>query len=1122
MIPRAVHQFVSSYQAGDGIGNGVRLIQRLLHAAGVRSLIYSLDNTRTSQVHSFDHYRPDARQVLLIHHGIGNVAERALRALPDQRVLVFHNITPSAFFTPDDPIQPLLAEGWRQLADWRGWLEGAIADSAQNLRALLAAGYAPARCAAIPLLVDLARYQTRDPRTATRSLEDRAVRLLFVGRIMPHKNQSGLIETLYYLQAICHDKIMLDLVGGVTDANYAAGIKAQIRALGLEAQVKLHGKLSDAALERQFQQADCYLSLSQHEGFGMPLIEALAQRLPVVAYAPAASNVAATLGKAGLLLANADPRQAAAVIAELIAQPRLGGQLLTQAQAHLKHFAPQTLYDQLRDFLANLGLELPAAQLDSPFPPPLRYRIDGPCVGSYSLALVNRELARALEARHPGAVGLLVTEGPGDFEPDPAALRAESPLVAEQIARARAPHQADVVLRLLYPPRVSGMKGRINALGCYGWEESQLPWETVTAFNRWLHCATTMSSYVTRTLIDNGVQLPIYTLGLGADHLLRTPPDATTLPPLGSGCCLLHVSSGFPRKGLDVLLAAYGRACTSDDDVLLVIKTFPNPHQTLADDLAVWRAAHSKAPQVIMIEDELSPAALRALYQRAEVLLAPSRGEGFGLPLAEAMLHDLPVITTGYGGQTDFCRPETAWLIDYQFARAQTHMQQTDSLWVEPDVEHLAQLMREFYRQWCAGTLSAWTAPKVQAARQLIEQQFTWAAVAKRLEAHLHAPAWSPLNPPLRCGCVTTWNSACGIATYSRHLLSTLDEVLVFANSNAELIAPDTPRVLRCWRAGQEDDLHGLEQAIIAADLRLVLIEFNFSLFALTALKRLLAALQTRGIQVVMTLHSTADVIWDTGVKSLAALLPELNGCRRLLVHRPADLNQLKALDIRAPAVLFPHGVDCQLAPEPSFRLPGHLAGRRLIASYGFLLPHKGLRALIAAFALLRQQHADLHLLLLNAEYPAPDSVQEAKACAADIQALGLAADTTLITDYLPDATSLAWLKHAECVVFPYQHTQESSSAAVRWGLLSGRPVLCTPLPIFDDVATVVQWLPGSNSAAIAQALAEFLAQPVAAKHQLAQQHWREQHDWARLSLRLRGLLMGLVLNPEEPAGFGC
>lgn len=105
----------------------------------------------------------------------------------------------------------------------------------------------------------------------------------------------------------------------------------------------------------------------------------------------------------------------------------------------------------------------------------------------------------------------------------------------------------------------------------------------------------------------------------------------------------------FPRKGVDVLLQAYGKAFSSKDDVCLIIKTFPNPHNKIYDWLKEAQSATPDFPEILIIQDDLPDSQLKALYEQCHCLVAPSRAEGFGLPMAEAMISGLPIITTGWG-----------------------------------------------------------------------------------------------------------------------------------------------------------------------------------------------------------------------------------------------------------------------------------------------------------------------------------------------------------------------------------------------------------------------------------------------------------------------------------------
>jgi len=1105
-----IHQFAVDISPGDGISNGMLLTRKLLRMAGLESHIYcaEIPESMRGDIHSIDEYRPGSAIALLVHHGIGNPHETWLRSLPESKFMVFHNITPASMFPAQHPIQPLLAHGWEQVETWKQWLSGCIADSQQNLEELLRRGYASERMAEIPLLVDLERLKTAD---GERFDAPRPFTLLFVGRVMPHKNQLALVEAFACLRQLVDVPLQLNIVGGFAVPEYRDQLLERIAELGLSDSVILSGKVDEATLAAFYRNSDLFVCLSRHEGFGMPLIEAMAHGLPVLAYDAPGSNIRHTLAGAGLLLDSEAPETCAGAIIQLMDNPALRRHLRRCGRQRLEAFGYQRLYDQLRDFLIGFAIELPAHQfsMKAPFEPVIDERIEGPFDSSYSLALVNRELSRALAAEGR-QVALRATEGPGPYLVDASFLQANRDCRAwlqssEQPAR----H----ILRLLYPPRVTAMEGDLNVLSCYGWEESALPQPYCHDFNHHIHLVTSMSSWVTRTLCDNGVNVPVATVGLGADHIMRVEPDASRLPALEQGDDLftvLHISSCFPRKGVDILLAAYGEAFMATDPVRLIIKTFPNPHHEIELQVERWRSTHPQAPKVEIINADLPDSAIRALYLLSDVLVAPSRGEGFGLPLAEAMLHRLPVITSEYGGQADFCTEQTAWLINCRYERANSHLKTGASVWFEPSQAHLVERLRSFQRAHVEGRLGAFTLERVNAAEALIRERFTWQAVARNtLSALARAKEQPLLKPAPRLACLTTWNSACGIATYSRKLLEPAfgDSCIVLANDDATLTAADAGNVERCWTTGASDDLGRLRATIERTGIDTLLVQFNFSFFALTAFAELLEWVQARGVRTLVIFHSTADVQHGTELKSLRQLVPVLNACDRLLVHSVVDLNRLADFGLRDNLLLFPHGV---LHIEPPLPGPAQqalgLTGHTIIASYGFLLPHKGIPELIEAFARLAKERPDLHLLLVNAQYPVTASAELAETCRQRIAASDLAGRVTLVTDYLPDEESLSWLALADCIVFPYQHTQESSSAAVRWGLTAGKPVLCTPLAIFEDVAEAVTFLPGTTVDSLAAGLRAFLANPTPGK----QEEWLRAHAWPAVSRRLRNMLVAL------------
>jgi len=1093
MRPVAIHQITHDITPGDGVSNGIFYTQRLLQSLGFASEVYSggIPEALADRVHPIRDYRSRPDQVVIYHHCIGTDHEDFLLGLSEPLVMAYHNITPAHHFAPDSLLRRYCELGREQLAAWRDRFIGVIADSEYNAEEVDELGYRNVRV--IPLLLELERALAADWDTTLPATLPEGIHLLFVGRIVENKRQHLLIQMLHELERMVPDDIHLHLIGGVASQGYRDHLRALVDRHGLHDRIHLPGKVSNEALYAYYRAADAFVCMSEHEGFGIPLIEAMAFDLPVVACAT--SNIPNTLGEGGILLSEADPAAMAATVKTLLHHSRLRVAVREGQRRNLERFRRPRLVRQLIDFFAVLGFDLaPAEPLPDAPEDRLDIRIEGPFDSSFSLAEVNRETALALVQRGK-AVGLHSTEGHGDFPPAPAFLEAH-PEVERLWQATNKPHRADVVLRNLYPPRVDDVQGLIRGMNAYGWEESEFPPEWVDAFNRRLDLVTVMSSYVARTLVDCGVRAPIANIGLGVDQILRRP--AEPLPDdLGEGFRFLHISSALPRKGVDCLLEAYARAYTADDDVTLVLKTHPNPHHDIEAELAAWRRRHRNAPRIRLINRDLDEPQVRGLYEHCHALVAPSRGEGFGMPIAEAMLLGLPAVATAHSGQLDFCTDASAWLVDYRFARTKSHFNLFGSVWAEPDIDDLARQMRAV-QQASPDERKA----RTDAARALIRQRFTWSETARRLDETIQAFRASPQLPhPPRVGWVSTWNSRCGIAEYSRHLLKHWPDSppRIYANADAEPLSTDEARVRRVWATtAQGTGLAALEQALVEDGIEIVVIQFNFSFFELDALAGLIERLDARGVRVAVALHSTADVDHGGGRLSLRDIAPALMKAERLYVHGIDDLNRLKAWGLARQATRLPHGVSLPLVAPPAVE-PG------LIATFGFLLPHKGLVELVEALALLRRKKRNLRLLLLNSLHPDPVSQAECQRLQERIAALGLQDHVELITAHLPEEAILRQLARAERVVFPYQHTQESASGAVRLGLASGRPVACTPLPIFDDLEDAVARLPGTSPEALALGIGQnMLDSPIERGRQARRQRdWLAAHAWPRVTQRI-------------------
>lgn len=1116
---RAIHQFAPTCCKGDGITNGMFFTRDLLREMGFKSDIYCeliLDSLDDEVFPLKQLVLDDANvDVLFVHHSLGYANSAWLDSIKAQKILVYHNITPPEFL-PDNGLIDLSVLGRQQLFAWSGKYRGAIGDSAFNCLELIVANYSNIK--EIPLLVDLERAKSIAPSHSDDEEWYSTINLLFIGRICENKNQLKLIQLLILLKHSFDLPVRLTLAGGLTSPAYLEKIQTVIHDNNLEKDVHLLGKVSDASLVNLYRQADVYISLSEHEGFGMPLIEAMLYDLPVLA--SATSAIPTTLGTGGVLLSpDSTLSEIANQINMVLTQPAYRRKIIDAQRKNLERFSRQKIKQQLRDYLCELDIQVPVFNVveeGRSNSTSATWQIEGPFDSSYSLALVNREMARALQQQGQN-VALRSHEGFGDFAPDANFLRA-NPDVGAMVFASEDRHTAtDVVLRFCFPPHLDDMCGRIKVVHSYCWEETGLPIAYANAFNARLDLITVASGFVKKILRDNGVRVPIAITGLGVDHLLKT---AIQLPEMAmQDSCkafrFLHISSCFPRKGVDALLAAYANAFRMSDPVSLIIKTFSNPHNDVHNQVRAWQEKDSEFPHVLIIEEDYSDQQIRGLYAFSNAAVVPSRGEGFGLPIAEAMVFGLPVITTAWGGQTDFANQENAWCCNFSFAQSASHFNGVHSAWAEPDVLHLGSLMRDVFHA-DSQTIQA----RTLRAREDILSVYRWTDVAKRTQSAIHKlEQQMPLSKEPKIGWLSSWNARCGVASYSSFLTTCIpqERLVYIASHTAERVAYDADNVIRCWTQDMHEDLEFALMEITERNLGAVVVQYNFGFFPLSALGYLTRRLKEMNVQSHIFFHSTADVTWVDRKVSLTTIQDDLKFADRLYVHGVDDLNRLKNIGLIENVVLFPHGLmpTSELTKKPAIESNG---GRKMvIAAYGYLLPHKGILSLIKGFAhilRLSQNQGDIqwHLQLVNALYPADISMQELQRCRALIDELNLGQYVTMHTNYLEDAESYALLQQADLVVYPYQQTQESASGAVRFGLASGKPVAVTPLTIFEDVAQAVHTLPGTTPEALAEGITALLqdSERLAEKARNAKA-WMASREWPALSRRLLNIIDGLA-----------
>ena len=734
--------------------------------------------------------------------------------------------------------------------------------------------------------------------------------------------------------------------------------------------------------------------------------------------------------------------------------------------------------------------------------------IEGPYDSNYSLALVNRFLALELTSLYP-EVRLNSSDGGGDYVPSAEFMNTLPQIQKLQLDKPKGDYAPDMVSRCMYPPRCFDMKAYLNSMHCYAWEETGFPIQYVREINRHLQFMTVVSHHVRDILINNGVNIPIKVVGNGVDHYLSLPSKKIELP--DAGYTFLHVSSCFPRKGIDVLIRAYFEEFQNSEDVLLVIKTSRNPHNEVEDLLKAYAQGKSAVPKWHLSYDDLDPAEINYLYERGDCFVAPSRAEGFGLPFAEAKLKCQSLITTKWGGALDFCSTDDTIFVDYQFAESKSHLQLFNSMWAEPDLNQLKTAMRSAYNIGPAQN----RLEKVDNQRKLLSE-FTWRNVALKVSNFAKDHQRIRNNSDPRIGFVSTIFKRCGIATYAQHLINYMGgSYRVYADYGSQEVDQWPIKSTLCWQEGN-DTLEKLKTSILHDQIDIIVVQFNYGFFDFSSFRNFLLSLIALKKTVIVELHATVDPK-DRPDKSLALIKDALAACDRVIVHDLSDMNRLKALDIVGNVALVPHGLLHYSSKKSAMR------GRKniKIASYGFFLPDKGLIELIEAFTIAADKDEHIELFMYNAEYPAAISRSSIDIAQDKIRKSKHRNRIYLDIGFHSDEESFKQLSDADIIVYPYQQSNESASGAVRYGIAAGALVLVTPLSVFSNVTPAVTRFSGFDPICLSNDILKYSKlirekSPEIIEMKKKQASWAEAHSYLNIGYVYKNMLQSLFMNKDQ------
>ena len=345
-----VDLLIPQMASGDATSNHTLLIQELLEEKGFKTRVVVERKKRTdSSAVLVEKWKGDAR-VSILQHSIGSeVAQRVIRNKM-QIVLNYHNITPASYFQAWQPeLAKSVQRGRHQLTQLALLTRRGIADSEFNARELRDLGIDDVVVS--PVLWQLGSNVSQSVQGESEISEDGGT-VLFVGRLTPNKCQHDLIAAFAVLSRF-RPQSRLVLVGEASPPQYQQSLKTLARRLDVQDRVVFAGKVSNKSLLQWYQLSDVLASASEHEGFGVPLVEAMANGLPVVAYDAAA--VAETVQGAGIVLSDKRPVTMAMALDRVLSDRPLKQLLrdrgIDSAQRFDISVTREKMWDALKDLL---------------------------------------------------------------------------------------------------------------------------------------------------------------------------------------------------------------------------------------------------------------------------------------------------------------------------------------------------------------------------------------------------------------------------------------------------------------------------------------------------------------------------------------------------------------------------------------------------------------------------------------------------------------------------------------------------------------------------------------------------------------------------------------------------
>ena len=354
---KAIHQVLAGFTHGDAISNEAIVMRGIFRSWGFESEIFSeakriLPELR-GDAKDVSAYRavckPD--DIALLHLSVGSDVNDVFAQLPCRKAILYHNITPAEYFAGiQDQIARVLARGREQAKRLAGTAQVVMADSSFNAGELREWGYPEGRV--LPLVLDLQRLRQHANRYTRDKYDDDLVNIVFVGRCAPNKRIEDCLSAFYYFQKYIEPNSRFIHVGSYAGTEqYHALLLTLMRDMQLK-NVDLVGTMRQDELNAVYRASKLFLCMSEHEGFCIPLIEAMAHDVPVLAYSAAA--VPETLDGAGVLFREKRLDLVAVMMGRLTKDQPFRNAVIQGQRERLARYEQRDLAAELRQHLGPL------------------------------------------------------------------------------------------------------------------------------------------------------------------------------------------------------------------------------------------------------------------------------------------------------------------------------------------------------------------------------------------------------------------------------------------------------------------------------------------------------------------------------------------------------------------------------------------------------------------------------------------------------------------------------------------------------------------------------------------------------------------------------------------------